>query len=504
MIERRLSYLKIDTHGYVHVKVPKGIMTAIETKCSGRMFRESFNEKYKKDHKECAKRDDMDSIAWFLYVITILPQNKKKYSEMSMIPLSAEILKTWLTSRYSKYIKFLETSGFLQVDHNYVIGKRCKLYNIKFDSNQLENYIIKDRKLCRRLYTEFIRKREEINTELKSKIGQVEYDALKVKKEYFDKIMKCIKIDKDKALSIVESSGQNDIAKHIEKTRICDIADGITFSSFDKNGRFHTNFTQISKSVRNECLTLNDEKLSEIDIVSCQPQMLNLLMQDLSKEVEDVINNEGNLSADELGDYTPSDCRLNYIAPNNKIDFSILVSENNKIKFDKYNHYGYNNLSEFKTQLDKDIRLMGNILNQNSGTDIYKIFCKAFEQKGHMVTRDSMKKMFMSFLFSDEEKHKGFDVIKSIWQKQFPAMYSVIKYDKLGDHTSIANKLQHKESEFIYGVLMSEFQKNNIDFFTVHDCVFVQQSKSEHAYEIFKTCAENFGLTSGITLKKMN
>lgn len=503
MIERRLSYLKIDRKGHVHVKVPIGIMAKIKDVLHPEFFRESVNDKYTKNHFDKSLVGDLDSIAWFLYIINVLPQSKRKFSKMDMIPLSSEVLKSWLTSRYSSYIKLLEGYKFIAIDHNYKIGKRCKLYNITYDNKQLEDYVITDKALTKRLYTEFVRKRDEISNTLKQKLDEPVFNELTAKKEYFEKIMKNIQIDDQRAYKIISESTSSDISKSIEKTRIKDVKDGLLFSSFDKNGRFHTNFTQLSKSVRNNCLMLNNEKLSEIDIVSCQPQMLYLLMKDLKKDVDLVIEDEGDLTAQELGDFNPADCRLNYTSDKNKIDFSILVAENNKNKFDKYNHYGYDSLKSFSEQLEKDIKLFGNILHKDSGTDIYKIFCLVMEKNGTPVSRDTMKKTFLSFLFSDDSKYTGFNVIRNIWKKQFPAMYSVILHDKIGDHTSIANKLQSKESEFIYGTLMPKLQQANIDFFTVHDCVFVQQSKSKDAYDIFNSSAENFGLVSGITIKNM-
>ena len=82
-------------------------------------------------------------------------------------------------------------------------------------------------------------------------------------------------------------------------------------------------------------------------------------------------------------------------------------------------------------------------------------------------------------------------------------MYSVIKNDKLGDHTSIANKLQSKESDFMYNRLMPAMIKNNVKFLTVHDCVLVKQSDSSKAYETFKLTATKYGLISGLSLTNL-
>ena len=66
------------------------------------------------------------------------------------------------------------------------------------------------------------------------------------------------------------------------------------------------------------------------------------------------------------------------------------------------------------------------------------------------------------------------------FQQYFPAFAKLIEQIKRDNHRNMANYLQRKESEIIFGSIVANFiTKTKSPFFTVHDAIYTTESKSK-------------------------
>lgn len=179
---------------------------------------------------------------------------------------------------YNKYIGYLIDKGFISLISNYYVGKKSKTYKI---NNIEEKTIIKckvsDPILLKKHSKEFLYKNfisltnSPIDIELRKKL----IDDL-----YF------VEIDYNKAIHFLDQEynrGQIEKNKYLKNIASVDsIHLKNIFFKFDDYGRLHTNFTILKKEIRQNYLTIEGEKIEEIDIPNSQPFFF---VQFLKKEI---------------------------------------------------------------------------------------------------------------------------------------------------------------------------------------------------------------------------
>ena len=72
------------------------------------------------------------------------------------------------------------------------------------------------------------------------------------------------------------------------------------------------------------------------------------------------------------------------------------------------------------------------------------------------------------------------------FQQYFPTYAKLIEQIKRDDHKDMANYLQRKESEIIFGCIVPSFiSKSKRPFFTVHDAIYTIESQSNLLHNEF-------------------
>ena len=81
-----------------------------------------------------------------------------------------------------------------------------------------------------------------------------------------------VEIDLDKSIQLLKQTTEEDTDSYKKNIySIESIADKHIFTHFDGYGRMHTNFTVLKSLLRKECLTINGNKVVELDIKNSQP-----------------------------------------------------------------------------------------------------------------------------------------------------------------------------------------------------------------------------------------
>lgn len=185
--------------------------------------------------------------------------------------LSALILREKYGNDYSFYMKFLIENGIIRLSSDYLVGKKTKTYSLTEYTlkSDVFRYSNRNSKIIQRyinnvLSVQVVKSNQSwIEPSIKSKLVE-DLFSVSINNEMAINIVNSYKEDKDifnKNLYSVEC-----------------IRDGHIFYNFDNYGRMHSNFTILKSKIRTECLLIDDEEVSEIDIKNSQPMFLTLLL----------------------------------------------------------------------------------------------------------------------------------------------------------------------------------------------------------------------------------
>lgn len=194
--------------------------------------------------------------------------NRYIFFNKDNIKLNSKILKWFYGGNYYKYIEYLIDNNFIYLYKNYSVGNKSKCYKLT-DKAKNKGYISANIDIPQKM---------QQKTNLMNKNFSSVDDVIKNK--LINDLYK-IKLDIDKAKSWIDNNIDKDDKAYFVNTSICTkISNNDLYYSFDNYGRFHTNFTVLKKEIRNSFLTIDDEKLKEIDITNSQPFFLYLLMKE--------------------------------------------------------------------------------------------------------------------------------------------------------------------------------------------------------------------------------
>lgn len=189
--------------------------------------------------------------------------NKLFYNQ-SNLNLSSSILREKYGTHYNYYIEYLLQLDVISKVSNYIVGEKCKTFTL---NKQYYNNIIRvqnfDKVLIRKNLIQknkFLESNKiNINTEIQNLLQE---DLLKVS------------IDYDAAIAFLKTINCSKEAFLKNEMSCLYIRDKNIFSSWDKFGRFHTNFTTLKKEIRNQYLQINNNPICELDIPNSQPLFL--------------------------------------------------------------------------------------------------------------------------------------------------------------------------------------------------------------------------------------
>lgn len=181
--------------------------------------------------------------------------------------MNSRILKWMYGSSYPRYVDYLVDMGFIVLWKNYSVGLKSKAYKLTDSAKScvLSVSIEIPERLARKaakMNTSIDVIDERVKVKLVSDLYRIDIDA-RGAREWIDE-----NVDRtDKAYAV----NMNSCAK---------IANRDIYYSFDKFGRFHTNYTSLKKEIRSKFLSIDGMPVSEIDITNSQPFFLYILMRE--------------------------------------------------------------------------------------------------------------------------------------------------------------------------------------------------------------------------------
>jgi len=239
---------RIENRGYIYQFLPKEFEYLTKTK--------------KVDYKEYKlKSDFLINIMHELILKFYFSENQEvKYN------LWSSILRRKYGKTYNIYIQYLVDNKFFDFVSNYYVGKKAKSYKLNITTLDIIRYKATDNILLKKHKKDYL-----IRTFTAQQESTIPID---LRKKLIDDLYH-VEIDYDKAfkwLNMAKKRKEIDLHKYMKNLSSIDGIDtGHVFFKFDAFGRLHTNFTVLKKFIRQNCLTIDGELLSEIDIVNSQP-----------------------------------------------------------------------------------------------------------------------------------------------------------------------------------------------------------------------------------------
>lgn len=341
-----------------------------------------------------------------------------------------------LDKRYPHYLKWLESHGYLIVDHSWSDGRikserYSKSYRWPDSVTEVEPYSVSDTFVIRKLggserkqYVTPPEFRKSVE-KLRNKIGSFQIDIPKAidlisSQEYETEAIKAVEVEKVKRLGDLGL-----IKESIRRVR---------------PGRLYSRLTSIPRIIRkSNCISLNGEPIMELDIRCAQPSMLY-----------------ANLSA-----WNPSEDDLKYFPSPTLV--SLVQAKDAECK-----------KLHFLLVTEK----VGDIAKNKDTKDFYNYFRHVYWKKtGNELTREETKAKVYGLFFASKIYQLDKD-LKDIVLKEFPIMFHFIFSKLKSEGIDLWALLQGYESSIILDHICERIMLEipDMDFFTVHDSICFPKS----------------------------
>lgn len=117
------------------------------------------------------------------------------------------------------------------------------------------------------------------------------------------------------------------------------------------------------------------------------------------------------------------------------------------------------------------------------------------------ITRGDAKKIIMKILFSKNVMYQNY---KDVFRLIFPYAYDFIYKRKLEEHNKLAIELQKLESGLIIDEITNKLNLENINYYTIHDSIVVEEDNVEKTMSILvNTFVEKYNITPKIKQEKL-
>ena len=211
------------------------------------------------------------------YLIDIVNNLILKYyfKKENRYVLNATILKDKYGHLYNYYIKYLVSSNLLILRCNYKKGVTSRIYSLNqtIFTDKISRYKNADKVLLKKY------KKMVFNT-LDLTDDKVNFINTDIKKSLISDLFN-VEIDLDRSLFFLDSLKKSDIDIYNRNVySVESINNKHIFYHFDNYGRMHTNFTILRSFIRKNCLLIDGNQTSEIDISNSQPLFLTKLIHD--------------------------------------------------------------------------------------------------------------------------------------------------------------------------------------------------------------------------------
>jgi len=419
----------------------------------------------------------LDKLLYVIHKIFSL-RNQRKFSNLDKVPLYSKVLRYELGPDYRVYLNFLLDNHFITTDNYYRVGHgnnsvaKCKCYGIynKYSFENTVKYEVKQTCLVKKIlkwresYMDRV-KDDELLNEIHNMMEKITIDYESAEK-YLNDLFNSGKITKN--------------ARNLELSKCKRINDKESFDSIflikDSYGRVHTNYTNISKHIRENFLYINGEKAIGIDIKSSQPALLHCVFDDYLNSVKGTQSYiDDNALVSETLNGTAIDIRDKYVNRNNSYSGDHIFDGYVEYKLDTF---GYDSYKEMVWNAERELALYKSWLE----TDIYNEFSSRMSTQ---IPRKKMKKLFVTHIFSTGWG-EYLEPIREVWFKFFPTLHKILSAFKAEDYKNMAYRLQKDESSLVYGDLYSTLKMSGIDTFTtVHDSIIVPESQLDNARSLF-------------------
>lgn len=350
------------------------------------------------------------------------------------IPLKMEYMRRVMSIRkYSAIKRFLLENGIIESDDHFIRGQKATGYRLgkKYIGQKHKKEIYKSEKLLSKVENY----KREIENEIKLDTHIHLWGMLK-------------KISIDYNATLQELPEEDWASNHIAVEMI---RDKNWFFRPDKYGRVHTNISNLKTCFR-KCLSVDKEKLVEIDIANSQPFFMGMVLQEY-------LRGNGNLTSFNINK-PPSLSLLRNILPSDVREYLALVQDGCLYEFlwDKF-----------------DISV------ENRKTFKVKIFAEVFFCKNGW--RSKNQKLFASI---------------------FPTVFSVIQELKKKDYKALSRHLQKVESSFIINKVVRRCMELIPDMFvtTIHDSFLLKQEDVNFVLGITEREFRPWGLQPKLRVKE--
>lgn len=439
------------------------------------------------------------NIDGFLYIVSKIvqiPMYNRKYEKLNKIPLYSRILRREIGKHYKRYLEYLIDNGYMETDNHYIVSSpesegKCKCYSItkKYKKSKLVNHKLTKNTIINKVLAwrkEFLGK--TINDEMLGKL----YDMLKT-----------FSIDIDSATSYMQDLvdkgqiKQQHMDLELEKcTRINskEESDLAIFISKDSYNRVHSNFTNLSKHIRENFLYVNGKKAIGVDIVSSQASMLYTLMVNYVDDLEAHMAKNMFELLDMNTSHPRVDVRSKYVNSKNSYSGAHIYDGrfNTSIPI-----IDGKSLPVIIDSARNELRIFKRILNTEG---IYEFFQNKWELLHQEdKSRSYIKKQWITYVFG-KGHGKAVEKIDFVWKITFPIITALMNHLKRGDYKAMAHKLQRTEAELLFNKVCPRIDSEfNVPYCTVHDSVIVAEDQVDDIAFLFEQILDENGVSSGVT-----
>lgn len=338
---------------------------------------------------------------------------------MKGFPINSRILIKNYSNNYKKYIDYLIDNSIIIVTKNHTRGKNAINYRINLNLLYEKHfyYYNTNKKILKNKRDRDIRQILEKNS------SSIE---LEIRPHLYADLSR-FRIDMFESKLVIDRLFENDHINKIKKdinTYMCEMINIENFDfTFDKHGRFHTNYTRLRTEIRQKALRVSYnnklEDVVEIDIKNSQPMFLLLLLRDNLTD--------GVLKIKDFLDYK-KECYTG---------------------------------------------------------DIYKRLIKmySFCYPNKTLNRKEAKKIFYKYLFGPVKNND----VRKMFKMMFPSIDKWLTlYKKEKGYKTVSHALQRLESDLIYNDIIKEIKSiKNVPIITIHDSLIVPKSEKDLVEEVF-------------------
>lgn len=440
----------------------------------------------------CSEQENIDFEFAVLLIHLILREGKfNEPTQLHSLFLKQFNFKNF---KYNEHLKFLEDFDFITIHNhiNNIQGKtnRAKLYQInqsyfKDSTNEILNVRLNNDaifnsynkfRIKRRIKADY--KTNHLTKWLKKENFEIDYDLVK----------KSIENDCSENFEIINNTHLT-LKKFIE---------GVEFYSREgKDDRLHNCFTRLPRNLR-KFIRFSDNKLCEVDIISCQPILLSFLLNliittyENTKYKRTLPNRIANLI-------------YNYLKTDNKKEKEYIYSIIKRVSLNIYSiicpkpskTIDFTDIRDFIfTILSKDIYLKigEELFNKKIITkhqDKYYVMLYNKDKSCQTLSefeslRECGKKIMLNTIYaSPKSNNKAINELK----KLYPTTFLLIDSFKKGKKEDLAILLQRFESKMVLDKITNKISKifPDMPLITIHDSILTIEDRKEDLEKIFQS-----------------